>query len=58
MEPLKVTQIIQFDNDVVVVSYSNGAGLQLSPCGSVFTFYQPLTEGEHPLHGKHLYTPT
>ena len=52
MENRVASQFVLYENDAVLVSYTDSSGLQLSPCGSAFLYYHPLREGEHPLHGK------
>ncbi len=44
-------QLVLYENDAVEADFVDGAKLFLSPCGTLFVYRQPVTAGDHPVHG-------
>ena len=51
LSPPVPTQAVQYADDAVEVTYSDGSQLALSPCGAAFQHTKPIGRDQHPLTG-------
>ena len=47
---------IVFENDALFASFTDGAGLELSPCSSTFLFHHAKNSSSHKVYGNNVST--